>query len=161
MASHVSAIERLAERPIAVEPAAIEDEFTRIWRETSGAGHDESSVRLRVLNFVAIGRADAAERFDAVMQRLPRHHPCRALLATTADGLVVAHAGVQVSDAEVLAAAASQGELTGHLPGSGAIRVLHGSDLALIVLLENEAPEDAIDAMLAEQLTLLEQALAA
>jgi hypothetical protein len=86
MASHVSAIERLAERPIAVEPAAIEDEFTRIWRETSGAGHDESSVRLRVLNFVAIGREDASERFEAVMQRLPRHHPCRAILATTADG---------------------------------------------------------------------------
>jgi hypothetical protein len=82
-------------------------------------------------------------------------------VATTADGLVVAHAGVQVSDAEVLAAAASQGELAGCLPGSGAIRVYHGSDLALIVLLENEAPEDAIDAILAEQLSLLEQALAA
>jgi hypothetical protein len=86
MASNVSAIERLAERPIAVEPGAIEDEFTRIWRETSGAGYDESSVRLRVLNFVAIGREEEAERFEAVMQRLPRHHPCRAILATTAVG---------------------------------------------------------------------------
>jgi glucose-6-phosphate dehydrogenase assembly protein OpcA len=91
MASHVSAIERLQERPITVEPAAIEDEFARIWRETSGAGYDESSVRLRVLNFVAIadstraGTDTGAERFDAVMQRLPRHHPCRAILAATVD----------------------------------------------------------------------------
>lgn len=82
-------------------------------------------------------------------------------VATTVDGLVVAHAGVQVADAEVLAAAAAQGELAGDHSGSGAIRIINGIDLSLIVLLERNTPEDVVDAILTEQLSLLEQALAA
>lgn len=82
-------------------------------------------------------------------------------VATTADGLVVAHAGVPVGDAEVLAAAASRGEISAQHPGSGSIRVMQGSDLSLIVLLERDTPPDIADAVLAEELTLLEQALVA
>jgi glucose-6-phosphate dehydrogenase assembly protein OpcA len=82
MASDVAAIERLGERPMPVEPGAIEAEFAKIWREIAGDGYDESSIRLRVLNFVAFGAdpRDAA-RFDEVMCLLPERHPSRALLA--------------------------------------------------------------------------------
>lgn len=85
MAPDVAPIERLQEQPIAVNPAAIEEEFSRIWSETTGAGADESSVRLRVLNLVALARsADEAARFEAVMAVLPQRHPCRGILALTA-----------------------------------------------------------------------------
>lgn len=87
MASHVSAIEALAEQPVAVDPANIEAEFDRIWRETSGQGLEASSVRLRVVNFVAIARdAAAVERFEAVMAALPGRHPGRGVLALVEDG---------------------------------------------------------------------------
>ncbi|MEX0750983.1 MAG: glucose-6-phosphate dehydrogenase assembly protein OpcA [Dehalococcoidia bacterium] len=86
MAPDVKPIERLEVRPIDVDPAAIEDEFSRVWRDASGSGYDESSVRLRVLNLVAIGGADKdAERFESVMQVVPRKHPCRGILALTSD----------------------------------------------------------------------------
>ena len=82
MASDVTTLERLADRPMAVDPAAIEREFAAIWRETSGGAYDASSIRLRVLNFVAFAQAASAlERFDAVMQALPERHPCRGILA--------------------------------------------------------------------------------
>ncbi len=82
MAPDVAPIERLEERPIGVDPATIEDEFARIWRETSGAGFDESSIRLRVLNLVGLGRSEGAvDRFEGVMSVLPQRHPCRGLLA--------------------------------------------------------------------------------
>jgi len=98
MAPDVTAIERIAERPIGVDPAAIEDEFARVWRETSGSGYDESSLRLRVLNLVAIGKGpDAEDRFERVMAELPARHPCRGILvllapdATAVDALISAH----------------------------------------------------------------------
>jgi len=94
MASHVTPIERLERRPIAVEPAAIEDEFTRIWREASTSGYDESSVRLRVLTLVAVaGDDDDAARFESVMEAVPREHPCRGILALTSNK----HAAVQAT----------------------------------------------------------------
>ncbi|MEX2247365.1 MAG: glucose-6-phosphate dehydrogenase assembly protein OpcA [Dehalococcoidia bacterium] len=87
MASDVTAIERLEDRPIPVDPAAIEDEFTRIWRETAG-GYDESSVRLRVMNLVGVGAGeDALGRFESLMEVLPQRHPCRGILALVRPGL--------------------------------------------------------------------------
>jgi len=85
MAPHVTPIERLERHAIAVDPAAIEDEFSRIWREAAGAPYDESSVRLRVLTLAVIGDDDddAAARFESVMQSVPREHPCRGILALT------------------------------------------------------------------------------
>jgi glucose-6-phosphate dehydrogenase assembly protein OpcA len=81
------AIERVVEAPLRVDPAAIEGEFNRIWKETSLAGYDESAVRLRVVNFVAVGADDAAtERFERVMNVLPEHHPCRGVLVTMTAG---------------------------------------------------------------------------
>jgi len=83
MASDVSPIERLEEHPVPVDPGAIEAEFTRIWQET--AGGDESTIRLRVLNFVAIGLVgDAQARFESVMAALPERHPCRGILVLPA-----------------------------------------------------------------------------
>ncbi|MBF6600482.1 MAG: glucose-6-phosphate dehydrogenase assembly protein OpcA [Dehalococcoidia bacterium] len=81
MAPDVAGIERLEDHEIAVDPPAIEAEFRRIWRDTSG-GEDASSIRLRVLNFVAFAheRADI-ERFERVVRLLPQRHPCRAILA--------------------------------------------------------------------------------
>jgi glucose-6-phosphate dehydrogenase assembly protein OpcA len=85
MASDVtpaSAIEALTDRPVRVDPAEIEREFTRIWQETVTTGVDSSSVRLRLLNFVAVARSRSSlERFEAVMSALPERHPCRGILA--------------------------------------------------------------------------------
>jgi len=58
MASNVTPIERLEDRPIGISPAAIEAEFTRLWRETAEPGLDDSSVRLRTMNFVAVGPSE-------------------------------------------------------------------------------------------------------
>ncbi len=86
MASNVEAtIEPLEERPRQVSPASIEDEFTRMLRESAGSsGYDASSIRLRVLNFLAFTTAqDAGARFESVLQVLPQRYPCRAILART------------------------------------------------------------------------------
>lgn len=85
MASDVTAgIERLTDQPVAVDPDAIEAEFTRIWQDTAAPGVDQSAIRLRVLNFVGIGLSLAAsERFEAVMEVLPHRHPCRGIMATS------------------------------------------------------------------------------
>jgi len=82
-------IERLVDQFLPVPPDAIEQEFDRIWRESSRGGQDASSVRLRVSNLVAWGREqEAGERFEAVMERLASRHPCRGILAVTADDAV-------------------------------------------------------------------------
>ena len=84
MASDVVTIEQLEERPMTVEPRAIESEFTRIWRETAGGDNDGSSIRLRTLNFVALANDGAAEgKFSDAMQLLVERHPCRGILAVT------------------------------------------------------------------------------
>lgn len=82
MASDVSELQRIEDRPISIDPAAIEGEFARIWQESSTGGGDESSILLRTLNFVAVGPALwTVERFDKVMEMLPQRHPCRGILA--------------------------------------------------------------------------------
>lgn len=87
MASDVAPIERLQDRPIEVDPDAIEQEFTRLWQETSGGGFDESIVRLRVANVVGIGSDERAlARFETLMQALPQSHPCRGILALATPG---------------------------------------------------------------------------
>jgi glucose-6-phosphate dehydrogenase assembly protein OpcA len=84
MASDVTPIERITDAPIAVEPGGIEDAFARIWHETASAGADESTIHLRVLNFVAVAvDDDGARRFAAVMDTLPGRQPCRGILAVT------------------------------------------------------------------------------
>jgi glucose-6-phosphate dehydrogenase assembly protein OpcA len=84
MASDVAGIEQLEERPMTVEPRAIESEFTRIWRETAGGDYDQSSIRLRTLNFVALAKDPSAEeKFGDAMQLLVERHPCRGILAIT------------------------------------------------------------------------------
>jgi len=95
MAQDVTGIERVVETPIAVRPDAVEDEFNRIWTESAQAGMDESSVRLRVLNFVGIGMDETAlERFEAVMEALPAHHPCRGIVAVMSPGAVGVEASI-------------------------------------------------------------------
>lgn len=85
MAPDVAPIERLEEHAMAVDPRAIEDEFGRIWLEASSTGADESSVRVRVLNLVAIASSEEdVTRFEDVMQVLPQRHPCRGLMAVAA-----------------------------------------------------------------------------
>jgi glucose-6-phosphate dehydrogenase assembly protein OpcA len=84
MAPDVGSVERLEDHAVSIDPSEIEAEFTRIWQETAAAGTDESSIRLRVLNFVGIGiGADAEARFEAVMAALPERNPCRGILAVT------------------------------------------------------------------------------
>jgi glucose-6-phosphate dehydrogenase assembly protein OpcA len=82
MAPDVAALERLEDHAMAVDAQAIEGEFTRIWRETEGHGEEVPSIRVRVLNLVAIGTApDDVNRFEEAMQVLPQRHPCRGVLA--------------------------------------------------------------------------------
>lgn len=87
MASDVardSQLERIENRPIGIDPAAIEGEFARVWRESTTG--DDSSVLLRTLNFVGVGPALwTVERFERVMTTLPEHHPCRGILAVFSD----------------------------------------------------------------------------
>jgi glucose-6-phosphate dehydrogenase assembly protein OpcA len=79
-----NALERIAAHGIAVDARAIEAEFDRIWQETE-SGDDTPGVRVRTLNLVAVGaEADDLERFEAVLQRLPVEHPCRAMFAIAA-----------------------------------------------------------------------------
>lgn len=82
MAQDVSAIERITEAPVSVEPADIEAQFNRIWDETTSGGLDDSTVRLRVLNLVGIAQSpDARARFEALMMELPERHPGRGIFA--------------------------------------------------------------------------------
>lgn len=82
MAPDVESLEHITEAPIHISPGEIEPELDRIWRDAANAGLGESSIRLRVLNFVAIAFSEGARaRYDAVMEHLPQSHPCRALLA--------------------------------------------------------------------------------
>ncbi|TAK65441.1 MAG: hypothetical protein EPO22_04835, partial [Dehalococcoidia bacterium] len=77
------AITPAIQHPIRVRPDEVEAEIDRLWRECAPTGSDESTVRLRLLNFVAIGGGDdAADRFQDVVSALPAHHPCRGILAT-------------------------------------------------------------------------------
>ena len=85
MAQDVSPIERLQDQPSPVDPHAIEAEFSRVWRETASAGYDESSVRVRVLNLVAVASGpDDLDRFEETMDLLPERHPCRGIFAAAA-----------------------------------------------------------------------------
>jgi glucose-6-phosphate dehydrogenase assembly protein OpcA len=85
VAPDVAALERLEDHAIAVDAQAIEVEFTRIWRETEGHSEDVPSVRVRVLNLIAIGTvATDATRFEDAMQILPQRHPCRGVFAVAA-----------------------------------------------------------------------------
>jgi len=128
-------IERIAGRPVDVDPTAIEDEFARIWRDASGTAYDESSIRLRVLNLVAIGAGDDdAARFDAVMRVMPRRHPCRGILALTAgdDSAVTAAISAHLAHGETAALDVWSEEL---LLAGGAMqqRELASAVLALLV----------------------------
>jgi glucose-6-phosphate dehydrogenase assembly protein OpcA len=117
-------------RPIGVDPAAIEDEFTRIWQSS----YDESIVRLRVLNLVAVGRGDAdAERYESVMQIVPREHPCRGILALTSGDDAAVEATISahcVRDGDSMEICSEEVVLTG---GRAQQRELASAVLALLV----------------------------
>src|SRR5262245_20203421 len=87
MAQDVAPIERLDERPMGVDPAAIEEEFNKIWDESASSAAG-AMIRVRVANFVALAHDDdkALDRFEDVMQELPRRHPCRGILALGTPG---------------------------------------------------------------------------
>lgn len=150
MAQDVTQFERIPGRQIAVEPAGIEDAFSRIWQETAGDAYDASTVRLRVLNFVAVGSgAAAADCFDRVMEVVPQRYPCRGILAVpdaTASGVeasIAAHcwsggaAGRHVCSEEVSLRGA---------PGQG--RALASAVLALLV------PEVPVEVWLVDSVDL-------
>jgi glucose-6-phosphate dehydrogenase assembly protein OpcA len=87
VAPHVTPIERLEEQPISVDPRAIEDEFNAIWRQSAGSALDESSARIRVLNFAGVAGSDEeARRFDAAVETVAQRHPCRSILALLRGG---------------------------------------------------------------------------
>jgi glucose-6-phosphate dehydrogenase assembly protein OpcA len=94
VASDVTIVPVLDE-PLRVRPDGVEAALDKMWRESAPAGSDESTVRLRLLNFVAIGAGgDAAARFETVMAALPAQHPCRGILATTAGGASTVEASI-------------------------------------------------------------------
>jgi predicted regulator of Ras-like GTPase activity (Roadblock/LC7/MglB family) len=85
-------------------------------------------------------------------------------VATTLDGLLVAHAGLNPEDAEVVSAASSSqaegSDYTTSETRGGILHVLRGRDMRLIVLTESSAPEEAISTLMQDELARLEDALA-
>ncbi len=89
------AITPVIEHPLRVRPDEVDAAIDELWRECAPSGADESTVRLRLLNFVAVGSgADAARRFQDVVSALPAHHPCRGILATTVGGAAAVEASI-------------------------------------------------------------------
>lgn len=86
MASDV-AITPVLDHPLQVRPDEVEAALDQLWRECAPANSDESTIRLRLLNFVVLGAEDDADgRFQGVMAALPARHPCRGILAMTLAG---------------------------------------------------------------------------
>ena len=158
MAPDVAGLQRLEEHALTVDPKAIESEFDRIWQETVGPGGDDSTIRVRVMNLVAIAAAQPAdERFETLMQRLPERHPCRGFLVATAiehdrlGAVISAHcvrgtgARVHVCSEEV----ALTGAPTQHRELASAVRALLVPDLPVVLWLTDQA---AAASQLAERL---------
>jgi hypothetical protein len=88
-------------------------------------------------------------------------------LLTTPDGLLVASAGVDDADAELIAAttAGNDGELEGPpvywetSGASGALRVLSGQEIRLILLTELQPTSTPLRSLMFEHLTGLEHTL--
>ncbi len=140
MASDVeSPIERIAEHPSAVEPSAIEHEFDKIWAETSSESPGDSSVRLRTVNFVALGCDEASVgRFEAVMEVLPQRQPCRGVLAAV-------YAGQPSLEASISAHCWRAGGGSRHLCSEevtlrGGLKDEHALGSAVLALLVPELP---------------------
>jgi predicted regulator of Ras-like GTPase activity (Roadblock/LC7/MglB family) len=85
-------------------------------------------------------------------------------VVTTLDGLLVAHAGMDPNDAEIVSAASSaqahdepyaMTETRG-----GMLHMLQGHDMRLIVLTDASAPQAAVTALMESELARLEEALA-
>jgi predicted regulator of Ras-like GTPase activity (Roadblock/LC7/MglB family) len=85
-------------------------------------------------------------------------------LVTTMDGLVVSHAGLSPDDAEVLAAASSaqpdDDAYSSDQTHGGSLHVLRGNDIRLILLTDSDAPQQAINSLMADHLAALEASLA-
>lgn len=91
-----------------------------------------------------------------------------AVVATTADGLIVATAGLNGDDAEVVAASGSalaqhvlqQGERHGSVsvPG-GALHLLVGDELMLVALTESAAPAERLAEVMDGVLTRLAEVI--
>lgn len=88
-------------------------------------------------------------------------------IITTPDGLLVANAAVNFDDAELIAATtAAREEREGQDPAYweassqyGALRVVNGEDMRLIVLTEPEVPEAVIRPIMVNQLSAIEEAI--
>lgn len=87
MASYVAPTELLEGRRLPLDVRQIEDEFTRMWDASARAGGEPATIRLRVMNFVAIASDEGGvRRFEDVMQVMPERHPCRGVLVYPAGG---------------------------------------------------------------------------
>jgi glucose-6-phosphate dehydrogenase assembly protein OpcA len=85
------------EHPIRVRPDEVESTLDKLWRDCAPRGLDESTVRLRLLNFVAAGAGtEAVRRFARVAAALPAHHPCRGILAATVADAADVEASISV-----------------------------------------------------------------
>ena len=86
------------------------------------------------------------------------------VLATSLDGLVVAHAGLGPDDAELLAAASAaqpnDDAYSFDTTRGGILHVLRGHDIRLIVLTETGAPTQTIVDLMHEELQALEASIA-
>ncbi|MDI3340961.1 MAG: roadblock/LC7 domain-containing protein [Sphaerobacter sp.] len=92
------------------------------------------------------------------------YHEVLSVVATTVDGLVVATAGLDGDDAELVAASGSalaqlmrrRGERSGRIdvPG-GALHVVVGDELMLVALTEDAAPEARLVEVMSDALARL------
>lgn len=85
-------------------------------------------------------------------------------LITTLDGLVIAHAGLNSEDTELLAAASTSqtgDDLYSSLETrGGTLHVLRGKDMRLVVLTELDTPRAPVAAVMRQQLEALEASIA-
>ncbi|HUG14047.1 MAG TPA: roadblock/LC7 domain-containing protein [Thermomicrobiales bacterium] len=101
---------------------------------------------------------------NQLLMELLEYRVVLGALVTTMDGLVIAHAGLNPEDTELLAAASSSqtGDdlyVSANTRG-GTMHVLRGQDMRLVVLTDSALPREPVVAMMSRQLAALEEAIA-
>lgn len=98
------------------------------------------------------------------LMRMLEYRVVLGAVVTTMDGLLITHAGLSPEDAEVLAAASSsqpdENQYSSDTTRGGALHVLRGNDMRLILLTDSNAPRSAVTGLMSQHLADLEASLA-
>jgi predicted regulator of Ras-like GTPase activity (Roadblock/LC7/MglB family) len=113
------------------------------------------------------GTGDTGEQggqaLDRQLLELLEYRVVLGALVTTLDGLVVGHAGLNLDDAELLAATGSQAadaDYATDVTRGGVMHALRGRDMRLIILTDTETTRPAVESLMADSLAGLEESIA-